>query len=123
MAQNELGRYYEFGECSVSKDPAKAFRLYKESADNGSTDGLYMFGRCYADGIGVGKDRARAVKIWQEAADKGDGEAWTRLGSCYKNGEGVAKDLAKAKECYRRGIANGDWLGHDMLRSLEEGHF
>lgn len=63
MAIAKLGKCYEEGLLGVEIDIAHAVALYKESAGKKSLLGMYEYGRCCLDGIGINQDRDAAFKF------------------------------------------------------------
>jgi hypothetical protein len=55
----------------VEKDYARAFELYKLSADQGFPVALFAVGDCYYLGNGVEKDTAAAAEWYQKSLDAG----------------------------------------------------
>lgn len=67
-------RALEHGE-GVSKDPARAARLYCDGARYGDAESQFSLGWMYANGRGVQRDDELAAYFFSLAADKGHGEA------------------------------------------------
>jgi TPR repeat protein len=59
---------------------ARAFPLYRQSAEMGDAYAQFMLGSYYQDGLGVGRDDAQAIQWYQKAADQGHILAQTTLG-------------------------------------------
>ena len=54
------------------KDMAKAFSLYKEVADTGDGDALFMIGRMYLEGLGTERDVEKGFECFGRAAAAGN---------------------------------------------------
>jgi len=90
-AQGYLGRAYRYG-FGVEKDPVKAFRWFRESAELGNPTAQYYLGRSYYDFTDypsvVRPDHPLAVSWWLKSAAQGTIEAMEALGFCYSRGYG-----------------------------------
>ena len=84
-AMFELGSLYESGyfyrlghwECKeIGRyvDVFKAFRLYKQAAENGHLASMFKVSKCYRDGQGVRKDAAKAEEWLMLSAESGSVE-------------------------------------------------
>ncbi len=62
-AMERLGFIYLKGPAEIDRDYAKAYQLFKKSADLGGTTGAYMMGYVFHYGLGVQKD-AKQAKMW-----------------------------------------------------------
>lgn len=65
-------------------DNARAFLLYRISAEKGNPEAQYALGRFYRDGIVVNKNQKEAMKWFQRSADQGDAYAISELGIGYE---------------------------------------
>jgi len=72
-ARAALGEIYERG-VGVSKDPAKAFDLYRMAASHSNVTAMTRLGVAYLDGIGTEKNPTEG-KQWLEKAAKMGSEA------------------------------------------------
>ncbi|EJK71000.1 hypothetical protein THAOC_07598, partial [Thalassiosira oceanica] len=68
---NFLGEQYFHGGLGLKKNTRKAFELYTEAAELGSTDALFSLGTAYRQGHGVQQDEAKAVEFFAKAAMQG----------------------------------------------------
>lgn len=74
-AKFNLATMYLEGD-GVTKDPAKAFSLYKELGDGcGDADALYQVGRMYLDGLGTDANPEEGFRYFGKAANAGHKEA------------------------------------------------
>jgi hypothetical protein len=94
-AQFKLAKIY-FDGIGVVKDEVKAFKWFKNSADQKNDSAQERTGWCYSNGFGVPKDDDEAVRWFRTAATHGNDLAKFHLGLCYLKGEGVAKDTIEA---------------------------
>jgi len=74
----EIAKSYHDG-ISVEQDLFRARTLYKEAADQGSTDAMVNLGYLYFVGEGISKDYKIAREWYQKAANLGDISAQTNL--------------------------------------------
>ena len=106
-AYNMLGICYGIGGYGISKDDAKAFDYYKQSAEIGYGWGQYNLANKYYNGEGCEKNYAQAVVWFQKAADQNIADAQNMLGICYDNGYGVPKNATKAVEYFQKSAEQG----------------
>lgn len=105
-AMNLLGECYEYGvefdngKSQFTTDLQKAINLYRKSADNNNTDGLYKLVHSYA------KDNPKEqFELLTKAANLDNAHALAMLGLWYQSDQKcdyVEKDLKKAFECFNR---------------------
>ena len=112
-----LAMYYIYGYGETEKDYDKGLELAQKAADAGNARGMFLVGRCYANGNGVTQDNKKAAEWYQKAADAGDSWAMANLGWLYMAGDGVTQDYLKAKELWEKGADLGNdsaicGLGH-----------
>ena len=100
----------------MKEDKARAVKLYRQAAEQGSSVGQCNLGYCMLKGIGIRPDPAQAVYWFRTAAEGGSGRAMCLLGDCYREGQGVEADAAQARTCYQKAID----LGFDAKEELEE---
>lgn len=74
QTQYSLGMRYEQGD-GVEKDPQKAFKYYKLSANQRFAPAQYNLGTCYSNGTGVQQTNQEAIKCYKLAADQGSAKA------------------------------------------------
>lgn len=73
LAAGLLGECYEKGELGLKPDLVRAAELYRQSAVEGCTCGLYNLGRCLCGGIGLEESREEGLLYLRLAAVlKGD---------------------------------------------------
>lgn len=73
LAAGILGECYEKGELGLKPDLVRAAELYRQSAVEGCTCGLYNLGRCLCGGIGLEESREEGLLYLRLAAVlKGD---------------------------------------------------
>ena len=89
-------------------DYAKAYLLFKPTAEKGDASAQYALGVMYANGQGVPQDYTEAVKWYRRAAEQGDAMAQYNLGVMYDNGQGVPQDYTEAVKWYRKAAEQGE---------------
>jgi TPR repeat protein len=100
---NHMGVKYKYG-LSVPQNPIEAARLFKMSADAGSTTG--MFNYCFAI---LNTDRkAEALGYLKRAADLGNTDALYNYALSLEHGWGGAPDLGNAMQYYKRSADAGN---------------
>jgi hypothetical protein len=72
LAQNELGKYYDFRGPQATIDPKKAAEWYLRAANQDIPEACANLGKLFLNGRGVKKDMNEALKWYQKAADLGD---------------------------------------------------
>ncbi len=113
--------YAHFLGRGVEKDVPRAFDLFRQSAEKGDTQGLWMAGWCLHHGLGVANDPDRAAELFGQAA-AAENELWaiTNFGWAYANGLGVPPDHAESLRWYRRAAELGDKPSKMWLAELGE---
>ena len=66
-----LGKDYFYGSLGLRRDVQKAFELWTEAAELGSTEALYSLGKAYALGDGVRVDDAKGMQFYERGAVRG----------------------------------------------------
>lgn len=61
-SMSRLGYLFSNGLGNVQRDYGKAFRWYKEAAENGNAEAAWQLGNMYHSGLGVAKDPKEAEK-------------------------------------------------------------
>ncbi len=107
MAQDILGNMYEDGD-GVEEDIATALQLYRKSAEQDCSFGLYDLGMLYLEGKGVEKDAERAFALIDKAVSL-DSQPYHvyMLSILYHKGEGVAQDEKRAMELLEKAVELG----------------
>ncbi len=88
---NLLGANLADGKA-MPRDPAAAFRLTQQAAEQGYVPAEEAVGMMYADGKGVQQNYEEAGKWWVKAAEGGNLRAANNVAQLYRNGEGVRRD-------------------------------
>ena len=96
-----LGDCYLNG-LGVTKDPARAFDIYRAVALSGNPMGLCALGYCHVNGIGTETNFVEAVKVFRKASEFMFPPALYGLGGCYSEGLGVESNEVKAVEWYQK---------------------
>lgn len=109
-ALRQLANCYHHG-IGTPQNHQLAYRYYKQAAERGGKEEIWMLTVCYEEGIGVAKDLIQAVKYAALAAEKGFVPAYNYLGLAYKNGLGTPKNEEKAFRHFKiaadGGLSNG----------------
>lgn len=113
VAQNHPGAMVNLGNLflegkGVAKNPAKAFELYRQAADQGGLIAVHNMGFCYYNGIGVKKDFQKAFQCFSKAAEQNYAPSQTELGRCYYYGHGVARDHEEALKWLHKADTQGN---------------
>lgn len=123
-AQNYIAATYELAVCNhyglgIEADSARAFELYKTSAEAGYGMGMTALGKMYLDGNGTEQNSALAMEWFEKALGAEDIEAVAYaeylIGTCYNGGIGVEKNEDTAMEWYRRSAMHGDIRARRIL--------
>lgn len=85
----------------------EAFRLFRQSAEQGNASAQLNVGYLYDKGLGVPQDHKKAFKWYRMAAEQGISEAQYRVGYLYDMGWGVPQDYKKAFKWYRIAAVQG----------------
>ncbi|MBE6625648.1 MAG: sel1 repeat family protein [Ruminococcaceae bacterium] len=116
-AQGFTEATYELAVCchygiGMDADMARAFELYKTSAEAGYGMGMAVMGKIYLDGNGVESNPALAMEWFEKAIASKDTEAVAYaeflIAGCYRDGIGVEKDEDTAMEWYKKSALHGD---------------
>ena len=97
-AQYRLGLIYEQGPPGIERDPAAAFRWFREAAERDHAQAQYRLGRVHERGDGVAPDAEAAARWYRRAADQGSTDARFALQRVL-----AAADLQTAVAAYDRG--------------------
>lgn len=117
--QSLLGVYYANG-MGVRQDYGKAFYWYQKSANQGDEFAQVSMGFAYSSGQGVRQDFTKALEWYQKAAKKNNPFAQVAIGAMYEGGMGVRLNKTTAKEWYGKACDNGDQIGCNYYRELNE---
>lgn len=102
-----LARMYETG-FGVDKDPAKAKRWYRKTADYGYVPALSILGHAALAGSAGQRDPAEALGYFKEAAGLGYVPAMYNAGKLYYKGDdGVPQDRALAAAYFEAAAKRG----------------
>lgn len=96
-----MGILYQNG-AYVTKDFAKALKLFERSANKGFAVAQSELGLVYRIGYGAPKDKSIALSWYKKAAGQGYAAAQNKVGLMYDNGEGVSRSYASAVRWYRK---------------------
>tara|TARA_Y100000588_G_C14053428_1_gene838278 strand:- start:42 stop:527 length:486 start_codon:yes stop_codon:yes gene_type:complete len=88
--------YWDARAAYIEGNYPKAFRLYRQLAEEGDVMAQNSLGWMYANGEGVVEDDAEAVYWYRKAAEQGFAAAFQALGVMYSRGEGVPQNDVQA---------------------------
>ncbi|EJK77123.1 hypothetical protein THAOC_01064, partial [Thalassiosira oceanica] len=81
IAIRRIGDFHLNGSLGLEKDETRAFELWSEAAELGSTEALFKIGFAYYRGErGVSQNKAKGVRCWESAAMQGHALSRTKLG-------------------------------------------
>ncbi|MFK7894996.1 MAG: ankyrin repeat domain-containing protein [Myxococcota bacterium] len=89
------------------RDFEDAVRIWRTSADRGSSRAQYRLGSAYRVGLGVEKDLPLAITWLERSAEGGEAEAQYDLGVLYQSGSGIRPNREKALEWLGRAARGG----------------
>ena len=102
----QLADLYAWGD-GVARDPAKAAKLHRKAAEEGSARGACLLGLDYVNGIGVKKSLTEGVHWLGKAARQGLAEAQYDLAMCYASGDIEGRSVVDATEWFRKAADQG----------------
>jgi len=113
-----LGWLYERG-LGVPQDPARAVRLYEQSARSGDTMGAYRMGVHYLNGTGgLAQNVHEACRFFEQAAQAGFPHAQAELGNCFFQGDGKPPDHAAAFQWFLKAAESGLARAQEIVGEL-----
>ncbi len=101
-AKSKLAMLYRSGRGMPAPDPAMAFKLFQEAAQDGFLEAQGNLGVMYMNGETVPADSTKAVSLWKEGAEKGDEICMVFYATALENGAVGKPDLEAAKQWYRK---------------------
>ncbi len=90
-ALKNLGDCYMFGK-GVRKSYTLAITNYRNAAEDGDADAMFMVGLCYFEGHGVDENKTTALHYFKQAAEQGNEVAIELLNSIEDNVEDNSKE-------------------------------
>jgi hypothetical protein len=115
----------EGSRAALTRDYAKAMKLFLQAEQLGNPNGETAIGSLYAGGEGVTQDYHEAMKWYLKAAAHGNVEANIYIGNLYGGGYGVPKDgkecskwWKKAEEQKKANIQARDLKNHALPSSI-----
>ena len=105
-------------EAYSQADYKEAFKWYKQSAELGDADAMYLLAVMYYQGEGTLKDYKEAFKWFKRSAELGNANAMASLANRYSRGQGTLKDYKQAKywikKAYNTGVASAEESWNDL---------
>ena len=96
-----------FSDGTVREDLRTANLYFREAAERGDAEAMYLFANNLRDGNGIRKDETQAFQWYQRAAAQGHLEALNQLAVCYSSGVGVEPNQKKAFDLFERASKRG----------------
>ena len=122
-AQLELGLIYLDGPAGLG-DSKKAFRLFRDAADQGVPEAFYQLGRLYAAGRGTDTNYAEAARAYETAVRlNGHPQALLALGMLHFQGQGVVHSEVKAARYFQRAADLGEPAAQFLMGRIHENGF
>ena len=103
MAQMTLVKAY-----TAKKDFTKAFPWNEKLAAAGNSNGQFLLGVMYKNGLGCTQNYVKAAEFLDKASRQGNAAAMTELGNLYMEGKGVERDFNHAARLFASAIQSGD---------------
>lgn len=110
-AQNELGRWYDYGIWLHSTNKQEAAKWYSKAAENNYAKGQYNLGLL----LKRQGDYQGAARWYLRAAQQDFAPAQNNLGVLYSEGLGVTKDRRTAVFWYKKAAENGHEIAQFTL--------
>lgn len=108
--------------AGVTKDVARALRLYRRGCQRGDGRSCALLGIVHAEGNAVAKDVKEARKLYERGCRLRSGAACNNLGNFHFDGTGVKADRTVARRLFGQGCTYGDGGACTTYGSLlEEG--
>lgn len=117
-ALNTLATQYYAGD-GVSKDLARAVRLWRKAAANGHADARYNLWRAYSNGAAKDMSAGEALIYLGGAAHEGHPEAQFNLGVLYHTGDGVRRDPDRAMSLISEAAKKGSLSAQEFLANKQ----
>jgi len=117
-ACSQLGVRYAQGAGGVSKDEARAARLFQRACELGDAGGCNNLGLAFQSGQGVPQDYERAMDWFERACSGGFAEGCNNQGALYEHGQGAPVNLGDAQRLYTQACRHGSGLGCSNLGVL-----
>ncbi|CAK0812148.1 unnamed protein product [Prorocentrum cordatum] len=114
LGHNGLGYLYFRGTSVHARNYKLAFRHFNESADKGSSDGMFNLASMYLTGTGTTQSFQRAVLHYTQALDRGHTPAAYSLAIMYLNGIGAPVNCDIAAKLLRTVCERGSWVADKL---------
>lgn len=110
----------EADQCMDLEDYDGALDKYRESADLGNADAMFMLSMFYRDGEIVKRNPELYMQYLTRSALCGNTDAQVQLARCYETGDGVEKSINEAMDYYAMAIACGNLsVYYQLTRYIE----
>ena len=114
-AQMQLADYYR-----NQQNYTNGFYWTQKLANQGDAQAQFNLGYMYNKGKDVRQDYSQAFNWFQKSANQDYAEAQYNLGLMYANGQGVRQNKVTLKELFGKACENGNQLGCDKYRILNQ---
>eukprot|EP00898_Chlorokybus_atmophyticus_P009041 jgi/Chlat1/9138/Chrsp97S08391 len=112
-AAHAMANLHYWGARGVTRDHARAARLYLQAAEAGDADAAVSLGEMNARGVGVPLNYSEARRLFESASKRHPG-ALNGLGYLYAYGRGVTRDYTKASLVVLLGCYSQQLLQHPV---------
>ena len=100
---------FGFAAAQVEDDFSSAsVETYRQKAENGDSQGQYLYAKALAYGLSVPKDEKKAFDYAQKSASAGNSDGLNLVGVCYQYGLGCVKNDGCAVKYYEKAVAKGN---------------
>ncbi|HZZ80632.1 MAG TPA: protein kinase, partial [Gemmataceae bacterium] len=113
--QEEVAETLRLGAKGDAKSGAKYLgalagtraKAWRDAADRGSVEAMWLLGRCLCDELGMPRNEADGIHWYRKAAELGYPVAQNSIGVLYSHGGAVLKDEIEAVRWYRKAAEQG----------------
>nr|WP_181718033.1 tetratricopeptide repeat protein [Psychrobacter sp.]QJS05190.1 sel1 repeat protein [Psychrobacter sp.] len=109
---------FGFMPAALALEPS--FEQVKALAEQDNPLGQTLLGSYYQNGLGVRQDHSKALEWFKKAAAQNSDDAQVNIGAIYDIGLGVRQNKATAKEWFGKACDNGNQIGCNKYKQLNE---
>ena len=99
--QSFIMRYAFTFVITVALTRGKAIQMYRNAADNGDVELVYLYTSSLSDRIYIPKDKTKAANYFKMAVDLGHIKSMFKIASMLFKGEGIAKQYVESSIYYK----------------------
>ena len=96
-------------------DREMAVYYFRKAAKEGDSQGEYLLGKSYYEGLGIPNDYQSAKKWFELSMEHGNAYAMEKLAKMYHYGIGIEKDMMKAMQLYTKAADAGNGIAMKEL--------